>query len=104
MSFSPNFKALPYTADERAALAEARKYDDEEDVADLEWTTSTGQSIKIFRDSNGFAIDIDGKMSFNNLLSDDVPANDNGIVARLGRVGLTAERKAEIEALRKWGK
>ncbi len=86
------------------AITEAEK----EAHPDLEWFAQSGQHIKIWIDENYdndmqvYIVDIDGVK--NERIIDDVPAKkrtwakQNGVVAVLGGVGLTAERKAILEA------
>lgn len=64
-----------------------------------EYTARTGQQIRIDVHSHAFTLFIDGKEDVSTGRLQKAPANDKGVVAIIGKVGLTADRKADLEAL-----
>ncbi len=100
-------KIIPYTKAEREEQAEADRIDAmnaEEDEANqeiLSWTASNGAEIRVRlpHSGRGFDVIVDGKWYES---VEMVPAPEKfravGIVAKLGPVGLTAERKAILES------
>ncbi len=110
MSFSPNFKRIPYTASERAELAAAQAQEDqdfEESITVLAWTANKGATkivVKLARSGHGFDLWVGDEYAQESVKVKPVPAEKsevaaaNGIVAVLGTVGLTAERKAVLDA------
>jgi len=106
-----NFKPVPYTREEIEANAQYEREEairDEEfeaEMADhqalLSWTAGNGSEIKIeYGSRTGFYdVAIDGEWKRDCVM---VPAPSayqaKGIVAMIGKVGLTAERQSVLEA------
>jgi hypothetical protein len=107
---SRNWKPVPYTREEIEANAEYERVEalrEEEDEAKMEilsWTAGNGSKIvvRFAHSGRGYDITVDGKW-FEDCEISPVPAAQAaaakaaGIVAKLGPVGLTAERKAMCE-------
>lgn len=104
-----NFKAIPYTRQEREENAEAEcieRLQAEEAEAEfkaaalLSWTAGNGSEIRIYHDEKeSFLVIVDGKeypLCYMQVANEKYQAA--GLVAKLGPVGLTAERKAVLES------
>ena len=98
-----NWKPVPYTREEIEANAEYERIEalrNEEISSEiLSWTAGNGSKISVhYGQFGGFDVIVDGAMTTNCKM---VPApaayQAKGIVAKLGPVGLTAERKAICE-------
>ncbi|SRR6266849_8337422 len=100
-------KVIPYTKAEREEQAEADRIEAlnaEEDEAKqeiLSWTASNGAEIRVRYPRNGRGFDVIVGSEWHESC-EMVPAPEKfravGIVAKLGPVGLTAERKAILES------
>lgn len=93
------------------AVAEViEEEDDNLPEADVEWTASNGQRIQVWTGNRPwlYTVAVDGKFSHDKKI-EAVPvkfadaARKNGVVAMVGRVGLTAERKATLQAIDRSG-
>lgn len=104
-----NFKAIPYTKQEREENAEAERIErmqaEEIDRPLLSWTASNGSQISIQYSRSGSGLDVGFDVSVDGMVYENcqmVPAPEKyqaaGLVAKLGPVGLTAERKAVLES------
>lgn len=111
--YSKNFsfkKGNPYASkDEYQSAQQAQDEEDTrneearrefEESADLAWTAGSGQEIRVYRHGNAgeFLVIVDDKEYWNCTMQ-EVSAKHQaaGIAAKLGPVGLTAERKAALE-------
>lgn len=100
----------PVVASEPVVEAEAYSEDDNLPEADVEWTASNGQRIQVWTGNRPWLFDVavDGKFSLAKRI-EAVPAKfadaarKNGVIAMLGRVGLTAERKAALQSIDRSG-
>jgi hypothetical protein len=107
---SRNWKPVPYTREEKESMAQfdyeesLREEEDGQELkaaALLSWTASNGAEIQVHGSlKEGFYdVAIDGQWT-NHCVIVPAPAKYQaaGIVAVLGKVGLTAERKAVLES------
>ncbi len=101
---SRNWKPVPYTREEIEATVEYERVEairaEEFNPEILSWVASNGSAVSVrFGQFGGYDVVIDGTMTQNCKM---VPAPEKfqavGIVAKLGPVGLTAERKAILES------
>ncbi len=101
-----NWKPVPYTREEIEANEQYEREEalrEEEDEAKMEilsWTAGNGSKIvvRIAHSGRGYDVIVDGEW-FEDCQMKAAPAayQAKGIVAVLGKVGLTAERKAICE-------
>jgi hypothetical protein len=98
-----------YSEDEIQQMEEGRESEQAEREAweekfAIKWTASSGQLIEICLDKTlsgeyGFSLSVDGKDRFYTATDIKPVSNMPGIVAKIGNVGLTEERRNALRAI-----
>ncbi len=104
-----SFSSTIASQEERDALEEERRTEQSEHEAweekfAIKWTASGGQSIEICLDQTlsgdfGFSLSVDGKERFYAAADIKPVSNMSGIVAKIGNVGLTEERRNALRTI-----